>query len=98
MPGRSSRTYRSPAERADRRPDFIPTSTPTGSSKKRDLRRRLLIGDEADAALIREVGNGPLQQNREAVAKTDEHENVQEQPRQPAERAREGDPAKVGQR
>ena len=44
-------------------------------------------GDQARATFVGDIGPGPLDENQEAIAETDEKENVDEQPRQPGDEA-----------
>src|SRR6185436_16441482 len=59
------------------------------------LGRLRVAGDEPGPALKREVRHRPLEQHHHPVAKSDEHENVQKQPREPREHPREPDPSEI---
>src|SRR5690349_18722085 len=51
------------------------------------------VGDESRAALGEDVAPGPLRHHGHAVAKSDEEEDVDNEPREPRETAREADAA-----
>src|SRR4051794_27839844 len=53
-------------------------------------------GDEPRASVVGEVGPSPLEENDEPVAEPDQEEDVDEEPGQPGEQAREPDPVQVG--
>src|SRR6266852_9643733 len=55
----------------------------------------VLEGDESRAALEGQVGPGPLEQHQETVAKSYEVENVDAQPRDPGDEAREAHRADI---
>src|SRR5258705_13374147 len=54
-----------------------------------------LIRDEPDAPLPRHVRRGPLDHDDEAVAETDQLEDVEKKPRKPGERSREPEAADI---
>src|SRR5258705_12781670 len=56
---------------------------------------RFLIGDEPDAPLPRHVCRGPLDHDDEAVAETDQLEDVEKEPRKPGPRSREPEGAEI---
>src|SRR4051794_19853364 len=56
----------------------------------------LRVGDEARAALEGEVAPRPLHHHQQAIAKADEEQQMDEQPRHPRDEARDVDPAEVG--
>ena len=54
-----------------------------------------LAGDEPRCPLVRQVAPGPLEHDDDAIAKSDEKQNVNEQPRQPGDESRDMDFAKL---
>src|SRR5215216_4134597 len=56
----------------------------------------ILVSDEPDTSLPGEVGRCPFDQHEQTVAKTDQLENVQEQPGEPCERTGEAQTADIG--
>src|SRR5258705_9034152 len=54
-----------------------------------------LIRDEPDASLLRHVRRGPFDHDDEAVAETDQLEDVEKEPRKPGERSREPEAADI---
>ena len=65
-------------------------------------RRQLSVdsrsGDQPDTALVCQVGGRPLQHHRDPVPEPDQEEDVQEQPEQPSEIAREPQEAEIRDR
>src|SRR5216684_1539608 len=53
-------------------------------------------GDQAGAALVGEIGPGPLDENQQAVAKSDEEKNVDEKPGQPGDESGDVNLAELG--
>jgi hypothetical protein len=57
-----------------------------------------LIGicNEANAALVGDVGDGPLKKHREPIPETDEHQYVNEEPGEPGQQAVKPRPTQIG--
>ena len=53
-------------------------------------------GDQPRAAFVGDVGPRPLNEDQQPVAETDQEENVDEQPGQPRDEARDVDAAELG--
>src|SRR6188472_3745067 len=75
---------------AKTRPHFTAELSTSGGWPAHLARARpeLPAGDEAHAPLHRGVGEGPLRHHRDAVAKSDQREDVNENPDEPREEAR----------
>ena len=79
--------------RTDQRPEQPSTSATQPSNQTQPPRS---FGDQTDAPLKGDVRHGPFHEHHQTISKTDEHEDVQEEPCHPRQQAREARPTEVG--